>query len=87
MFDHISDCLFEDAFAMNFVGDFRLELMHIFQWKYYRIIYPNLDSPGSAAAAGSEVKFEKASNNWKTFCEYAKYVFVYYALSLSSCIS
>ena len=92
MFDHIIDCLFEDAFdmdafAMNFVGDFRLELMHIFQWKYYRIIYPNLDSPGSAAAAGSEVKFEEASNNWKTFCEYAKYVFVYYALSLSSCIS
>ena len=45
MFDHISDCLFEDpfdmdAFATNFVGDSRLELTHIFQWKYYRIIYP-----------------------------------------------
>ena len=77
MFDHISDRLFEDAFNMsafatNFVGDFGLELMHIFQWKYYRIIYLNLDSPGSAAAAGSEVKFEKASNNWKTFCESVK---------------
>ena len=77
MFDHISDRLFEDAFNMsafatNFVGDFRLELMHIFQWNYYRIIYLNLNSPGFAAATGSEVKFGKVSNNWKRFCESVK---------------
>ena len=88
IFDHISDCLFGDAFNMgasatNFVADFRLELTYIsFNESvigssipvFIHLILLLLLS--IETKAGSKAKFEIVSNNWKKVCKSAKWIFV-----------